>query len=79
MPPKLSANAIRKPPTQSRKKVVRKKQISPQEKLKRLFKSLYAQVEGGHFRNALKSCDKSERFSSHESRSFIYFVNSPSK
>ncbi|EJD08253.1 uncharacterized protein FOMMEDRAFT_101709 [Fomitiporia mediterranea MF3/22] len=35
-----------------------KKQISPEEKSKRLFRSLCAQIDGGHFKNALKTCDK---------------------
>ncbi|KAL5483061.1 hypothetical protein ACEPAI_8290 [Sanghuangporus weigelae] len=36
----------------------KQKEISPDEKLKRLFRSLSAQVDGGHFKNALKTCDK---------------------
>ncbi|KAL5531847.1 hypothetical protein ACEPAF_5410 [Sanghuangporus sanghuang] len=40
------------------KSPAKKKEISPDEKLKRLFRSLSAQVDGGHFKNALKTCDK---------------------
>jgi len=29
------------------------------ERLKRLFTSLCAQIDGGHFQNAIKTCDKS--------------------
>ncbi|KAH8110496.1 hypothetical protein DFH11DRAFT_771088 [Phellopilus nigrolimitatus] len=42
----------------SRQKPAANKQISQAEKLKRLFRSLCAQIDGGHFKNALKTCDK---------------------
>jgi len=32
--------------------------LSIQERLKRLFTSLCAQIDGGHFNNAVKTCDK---------------------
>lgn len=35
-----------------------KRPLSLAEKLKRLFNSLCAQVDGGHFANAIKTCDK---------------------
>jgi signal recognition particle subunit SRP72 len=36
------------------------KQPAPvSERLKRLFTSLCAQIDGGHFANAVKTCDKS--------------------
>lgn len=38
-----------------------KKSIPTAERLKRLFTSLCAQIEGGHFSNAIKTCDKSEQ------------------
>lgn len=41
------------------RKTARKKPISVPERLKRLFTSLCAQIDGGHFTNAAKTCDKS--------------------
>ncbi|KAF4620259.1 hypothetical protein D9613_001069 [Agrocybe pediades] len=35
-----------------------KQPLSTQERLKRLFTSLCAQIDGGHFSNAVKTCDK---------------------
>ena len=37
-----------------------KKTVKPEERIKRLFNSLCAQIDGGHFKNALKTCDKSK-------------------
>lgn len=36
-----------------------KKPTPVPERLKRLFTSLCAQIDGGHFGNAVKTCDKS--------------------
>ena len=38
---------------------IQKRPLDVQEGLKRLFTSLYAQIDGGHFSNAVKTCDKS--------------------
>ncbi|KAA1470475.1 hypothetical protein DENSPDRAFT_836287 [Dentipellis sp. KUC8613] len=65
MPPKSSTKpksatvTANKPgtPTQ-KKKHAAKKQLSTEERLKRLFTSLCAQIDGGHFTNAAKTCDK---------------------
>ncbi|PFH50442.1 hypothetical protein AMATHDRAFT_177051 [Amanita thiersii Skay4041] len=35
-----------------------KKLLPVPDRLKRLFTSLYAQIDGGHFNNAIKTCDK---------------------
>ncbi|KAF5317390.1 hypothetical protein D9611_003604 [Ephemerocybe angulata] len=40
------------------RKAAPKQPIPPAERLRRLFTSLCAQIEGGHFANALKTCDK---------------------
>ena len=40
----------------------KKQQPSTADRLKRLFTSLCAQIDGGHFVNALKTCDKSAYF-----------------
>ncbi|KAG6811735.1 hypothetical protein H0H92_006087 [Tricholoma furcatifolium] len=40
------------------KKAVPKPPLSVPERLKRLFTSLCAQIDGGHFANAIKTCDK---------------------
>lgn len=61
MPPKSSA----KPPSSSTKSRVKpaagkpKQPVPTAERLKRLFASLCAQIDGGHFANAIKTCDKS--------------------
>lgn len=39
-----------------------KKPVSVEESLRRLFKTLCTQIDGGHFKNALKTCDKGECF-----------------
>ncbi|KIM36789.1 hypothetical protein M413DRAFT_77826 [Hebeloma cylindrosporum] len=60
MPPKSNI-----PPTKSRwkdHKTAPKQPLSTQERLKRLFTTLCAQIEGGHFSNAVKTCDKILRF-----------------
>lgn len=62
MPPK-SATTSAKPQakTSSRHKAAAKPRapVPVPEKLKRLFKSLCGQIDGGHLRNAVKTCDKS--------------------
>ena len=40
-----------------------KQPLSIPERLKRLFNSLCAQIDGGHFTNAIKTCDKSKQAS----------------
>ncbi|KAF8132041.1 hypothetical protein EV363DRAFT_1164318 [Boletus edulis] len=58
MPPKPASSAT---PNVPRKIQPRKKQpVLLEERLKRLFASLCAQIEGGHFTNAVKTCNKSE-------------------
>lgn len=49
------------------RKTAARQPISIPERLKRLFTSLCAQIDGGHFSNAVKTCDKSVYNSS-----FIY-------
>lgn len=46
----------------SRQKLPQKKEKTTEEKLQKLFASLCAQIDGGHFRNGLKTCDKSITF-----------------
>ncbi|KAI5119301.1 hypothetical protein M0805_008216 [Coniferiporia weirii] len=58
MAPKAPQPVQQRAPAKPRQKHAAKKQISPEEKLRRLFRSLCAQVDGGHFKNALKTCDK---------------------
>jgi signal recognition particle subunit SRP72 len=59
-PPKAKAKpnkAIKKGDAQRQKK-------NPGARQQRLFKSLCAQVDGGYFKNALKTCDASESIES---------------
>ncbi|KAI0319276.1 hypothetical protein OF83DRAFT_1055248 [Amylostereum chailletii] len=64
MPPsKIKQTSRTKPsaPSTSKpglKKGSPKKQLTTADRLKRLFASLCAQIEGGHFKNAIKTCDK---------------------
>ena len=44
--------------TSGKKKVLPKKDISLGGRVQRLFTSLCAQIDGGHFTNAIKTCDK---------------------
>ncbi|KAF8554822.1 hypothetical protein OG21DRAFT_1476745 [Imleria badia] len=56
MPPKSASRTTLAVPS---KKQPRKKQPVPlEERLKRLFASLCAQIEGGHFTNAVRTCNK---------------------
>lgn len=41
------------------KQAVPKQPLTLPERLKRLFTSLCAQIDGGHFDNAIKTCEKS--------------------
>ena len=41
------------------RKATPKQPIPVPERLKRLFTSLVAQIDGGHLANAIKTCDKS--------------------
>ncbi|KAI0343443.1 hypothetical protein BDW22DRAFT_1392957 [Trametopsis cervina] len=62
MPPKsLQKRGV--PPSKgtvnkTRQKAAPKQPITTAERLKRLFNSLCAQIDGGHFSNAIKTCDK---------------------
>ncbi|KAF8911680.1 hypothetical protein CPB84DRAFT_1671701 [Gymnopilus junonius] len=64
MPTKSSAKSGTKPPSLPQKpswkdhKATPKQPLPPQERLKRLFTSLCAQIDDGHFSNAVKTCDK---------------------
>ncbi|KIP08706.1 hypothetical protein PHLGIDRAFT_104050 [Phlebiopsis gigantea 11061_1 CR5-6] len=61
MPPKpVSNRAPAQKQTKSRvkKTTARKQPLPAGERLKRLFTSLCAQIDGGHFENAIKTCDK---------------------
>ena len=66
MPPKTlkpSRTPVSRVATRADKKSQPKKELSKDEALRRLFAALCAQIDGGHFKNALKTCDKSERLS----------------
>ncbi|KAJ3510570.1 hypothetical protein NLJ89_g4599 [Agrocybe chaxingu] len=63
MAPKSSAKDTKHPtsigkPNWKDHKSTPKQPLSSQERLKRLFTSLCAQIDGGHFGNAVKTCDK---------------------
>ncbi|KAI0827614.1 hypothetical protein BC628DRAFT_1317896 [Trametes gibbosa] len=45
-------------PANAREKAAPKQPLPVVDRLKRLFTSLCAQIEGGHFANAIKTCDK---------------------
>lgn len=57
-PPTTNRTKVSKT-THTKKKTALKQPLSPAERLKRLFTSLCAQIDGGHFGNAVKTCDKS--------------------
>ena len=66
MAPKASIQAAKSPPSDkqnkgkhSARKAGPKPPLGVPERLKRLFTSLCAQIDGGHFNNAIKTCDKS--------------------
>lgn len=48
--------------SKSKAKTSSKPPLTDEERTKKHFKSLLAQVEGGHWKNALKTCDKSAYF-----------------
>ncbi|KAJ8501684.1 hypothetical protein ONZ51_g433 [Trametes cubensis] len=62
MPPKpITSKGATKPgakPAASRQKAAPKQPLPVADRLKRLFTSLCAQIDGGHFANAIKTCDK---------------------
>ncbi|KAF8805236.1 hypothetical protein BYT27DRAFT_7192961 [Phlegmacium glaucopus] len=59
MPPKPTVKATRQTKHNWKDhKTTPKQPLSVQEGLKRLFTSLCAQIDGGHFSNAAKTCDK---------------------
>ncbi|KDR69905.1 hypothetical protein GALMADRAFT_77126 [Galerina marginata CBS 339.88] len=63
MPPKSSTKSAKSTPSSHKHnwkdhKSTPKQPLSNQERLKRLFTSLCAQIDGGHFSNAVKTCDK---------------------
>jgi len=59
MGPRSTTHASRPQVTQpSKKKVWPKKDISLGDRVQRLFTSLSAQIDGSHFTNAIKTCDK---------------------
>ena len=60
MGPRSTTHPPRRQLTQpgGKKKVLPKKDISLGGRVQRLFTSLCAQIDGGHFTNAIKTCDK---------------------
>ncbi|KAI0090565.1 hypothetical protein BDY19DRAFT_717752 [Irpex rosettiformis] len=61
MPPKTThknASQSKGAASKSKKKAPPKQPLSTSERLRRLFNSLCAQIDGGHFSNAIKTCDK---------------------
>ncbi|KAI0820979.1 hypothetical protein BC629DRAFT_1277701 [Irpex lacteus] len=61
MPPKTTQKNTSQGKTaanKSKKKATPKQPLSVSERLRRLFSSLCAQIDGGHFSNAIKTCDK---------------------
>ena len=64
MPPPSKAKAPAKGgPAKSKKKAATAKPpLSQPERIKKLFNSLVAQIADRHWKNAIKTCDKSERF-----------------
>lgn len=57
-PPKHAALPSTKLGLKPKHKAIAKKELSSEERVRRLFKALCAQVDGGHFKNAVKTCDK---------------------
>ncbi|OSC98814.1 hypothetical protein PYCCODRAFT_1438972 [Trametes coccinea BRFM310] len=70
MPPKSSATKTAtkasKNTGQTRQKAAPKQPLPVADRLKRLFTSLCAQIDGGHFANAIKTCDKILRLEPHD-------------
>jgi signal recognition particle subunit SRP72 len=59
MPPKTKAPPQKKPAASAKPARKAKTVLSETEQLKRLFRALCAQIDGGHLVNAVKTCDKS--------------------
>ena len=60
---KLTKSQMTQPSaTSAKKKVLPKKEISLGDRVQRLFTSLCAQIDGSHFTNAIKTCDKGMGF-----------------
>ncbi|EKM53538.1 uncharacterized protein PHACADRAFT_148180 [Phanerochaete carnosa HHB-10118-sp] len=57
-PKTTSASAQKGKPIRVKKRPAKKEPLPVTERLKRLFTSLCAQIDGGHFSNAIKTCDK---------------------
>ncbi|KAM5545236.1 hypothetical protein V8D89_001347 [Ganoderma adspersum] len=73
MPPRSAAKPSTKTKTRAalssrtaRKKAAPKQPLLVADRLKRLFTSLCAQIDGGHFANAIKTCDKILRLAPHD-------------
>ncbi|KAH7883446.1 hypothetical protein F5I97DRAFT_1939200 [Phlebopus sp. FC_14] len=62
MPPKATSNVSEKPKTGHKRRSIQKNKpkstVSLEERLRRLFTSLCAQIDGGHFTNAISTCNK---------------------
>ncbi|KZS87764.1 hypothetical protein SISNIDRAFT_476181 [Sistotremastrum niveocremeum HHB9708] len=62
MPPKAPPVKSPLPPSKkspgTSKKGPAKKVVPPEDKIKKHFTSLLAQIEGGHYKNAVRTCDK---------------------
>ncbi|PPQ97723.1 hypothetical protein CVT26_001913 [Gymnopilus dilepis] len=63
MPPKSAKSGTKQPASSQKRnwkdhKATPKQPLPVPERLKRLFTSLCAQIDGGHFSNAVKTCDK---------------------
>jgi hypothetical protein len=54
-----SQHSSKSPQLHAHKRKAVKQPSPPSERLKRLFTSLCAQIDGAHFVNAVKTCDKS--------------------
>ncbi|KZT41894.1 hypothetical protein SISSUDRAFT_1016755 [Sistotremastrum suecicum HHB10207 ss-3] len=67
MPPKAPPVKSPLPPSKkspgTSKKGPAKKVVPPEDKIKKHFTSLLAQIEGGHYKNAVRTCDKILRIS----------------
>ncbi|KAI0295248.1 hypothetical protein BC826DRAFT_909293 [Russula brevipes] len=54
----VSSQVTQPPATGGKRKVLPKKEIPLGDRVQRLFTSLCAQIDGSHFTNAIKTCDK---------------------
>jgi signal recognition particle subunit SRP72 len=54
----VSSQVTQRPATGGKRKVLPKKEIPLGDRVQRLFTSLCAQIDGSHFTNAIKTCDK---------------------